>query len=162
MTELDSASSSKEKLLSEYISARQELFRALTGLTSSDLGQMIDDNWTVKDVVAHIVAWDSNAIDNAGFLIRGETKKVRTHDEDDFNRAAVGKYKDFSDEVVVGELHRVTDEVTDFLRTVDEGELFKDRVVNGGSITASKGFRYAHHDIAHANQILEWRRQKGI
>lgn len=161
MAETDLAKPGKEMLMSEYISARQELFRALTGLTSSDLGQMIDDNWTVKDVVAHIVAWDSDAIDNAGFLISGEIGKVRVEDEDEFNRAAVEKYKDFSGEVVVGELHRVTDEVTDFLRSVSEGELFKDRAVNGRVMRASKGFRYAHHDIAHANQILEWRRQKG-
>lgn len=51
--------------------AREDLLQILKECSSKQLLSKLYDSWTVKDVVAHIAAWEANNIDKLDSLVRG-------------------------------------------------------------------------------------------
>src|SRR5207247_5344602 len=54
-------------------------FEALDGLSDDQLGVPIDDahDWSGRDLIAHLVAWQANALDVAKELAVGETSATK-------------------------------------------------------------------------------------
>lgn len=157
--------STKQRLIEEFREARQEVFNALEGLKLDQLGKEAIDGWTIKDVLAHIIEWDMQSIADAKHILANQDiTKDHWLNPDRFNEKAVEKYKDAHSPQVLNDLRQVTDQVLEFLESIEEQELFKKRPFKyeGEYLNASWILSYPEHDKEHAQKILEWRRQKGI
>lgn len=90
----------------------KEVIEFLEELPEEKWETMVNKSWNVKDVVAHLIAWNYEA---AREILRvytegGEPWFMGTDKVDEFNSRAVEKYKDFSVEELVSELQRSDDE----------------------------------------------------
>lgn len=87
----------------------QERLKKLVSLLSEEqvLKQKTLDNWSVKDIFAHLAAWNWEAIDEVKRVLKNQaTWPARYEDkagEDEFNRKEVEKRKDKSWEEVLQE-----------------------------------------------------------
>lgn len=95
-----------------------EFIEYLKGLNLEDWGVQVTDKWTVKDVVAHMVAWERR--DAEVVPIFWETKKkepwMSTRKEwDEFNAKWVEFYKNYTPEELIAEWElwqkKVTEEI---------------------------------------------------
>ena len=76
---------------------KKEFFDLLESLRFDEWDVMVNRDWTVKDVVSHLVAWE----EEAAVCLRDswQTKEkpwfMNTDDYDEFNCAAVNKYRNY-------------------------------------------------------------------
>ena len=63
----------RDELLEALSTARARLDAALEGLTADELAQPgVLGQWSIKDVLAHITAWDVDLLTNVGKVKRGQ------------------------------------------------------------------------------------------
>jgi hypothetical protein len=58
-------------LLATITAGRDRLDAALAGLSDAAMLERIDDDWTRKDVLAHLAAWERRVVDNLATLRAG-------------------------------------------------------------------------------------------
>jgi len=63
----------RESLLIELHAGRERLRHALAGLPDSTMLDRVDDEWTRKDVLAHLERWERRVVELFERLCRGET-----------------------------------------------------------------------------------------
>lgn len=77
---------------------KKEFFNLLRSLKKEEWYVKVNSRWAVKDVIAHLVAWE----EEAAVCLREawQTKQkpwfLLTDNFDDFNKRAVNKYKNYS------------------------------------------------------------------
>ena len=74
----------RESLLIELHAGRERLRHALAGLPDSTMLDRVDDEWTRKDVLAHLERWERRVIELFERLCRGETP-VESPETDELN-----------------------------------------------------------------------------
>lgn len=165
MTELDQPEpQTKEELIRGFKTERDGLFESITGLEGEDMEEVIP-GWTLKDLLAHIVEWDWQGIkDVRDFLESGDVNFEHHLDNDSFNAKSIAKHRQAGFESLVDDLRRSTEATLDFLNSISEEELFRQRglVFKGDEVDAVWFLYEKGHDLVHAKQILDWRRQKGV
>lgn len=99
--------------------------RFLASLTESQWQTKVNDDWTVKDVIAHLVGW---AYEVAGVLptvweTGEEPWFCKTDDYDEFNDGNVKRCKDMSPEEVLAEYSRSEEVVQREIDKIGESRL---------------------------------------
>lgn len=86
----------------------KEVIEYLENLPEVKWETVVGQNWNVKNVVAHLIAWNYEAASEIGrvYVEGGEPWFMGTDKVDEFNANAVEKYKDFSSEELVSELKK--------------------------------------------------------
>lgn len=83
----------KMELLNRIESARAEFEAALMEVTKDSVS--IDENWSVKDLLAHIGFWEHRVIYLLGTLQKGEEiKPINADSIDEVNAAAVAEHRE--------------------------------------------------------------------
>ena len=83
-------------------SQHQELQNTVHSLTEKQLTQeKVFDDWSVKDILAHITAWHRKANEELNDLAQGKEPWIVGVDRDRFNQEAVEKGKDSTWEKVL-------------------------------------------------------------
>lgn len=138
--------------------AHVKLLRALDGLTEEEATRVgLNPRWSVKDALAHIVAWELHGADAISEIQAGTWKPQRMNREliDNFNAHAVEVRRDFSMREVSDEFNAAHARMVSLIATLpDEIEESSPTYKFIEGVT----FRHMTH---HAAQIEEWRQKQG-
>ncbi len=157
--------SKKDQLLKDFIKGRKVLAASLVDLEEDDLIIKSLDGYSVGDILAHIVEWDSSAIRNAHNFLEGKDVDFSPDEDNDaFNNRAIAKWSNTKGRQMVQMFNRSTLEVTDFIQFLTEEDLFCDRQVRFKDkvVTPAWFLVESDHDLDHARQIEDWKREVGI
>jgi len=103
----------------------KDFFQFLENLKPEDWNKKINDKWTIKDVVAHLVAWEREC---AICLPAAWGKKenpwfIKTDNYDEFNERAIQMYKDYSPEELLSEWKKWQDILEKEAKKIGENSL---------------------------------------
>ena len=151
--------SDREEVHSLLQAAHKELLAAIDGLTPEQMAIPVFADWSVKDILAHIVSWEEYTLLDLQRLVRGHMPALasfKQRDVDNWNAMVMSLRRDFPLAQVMHEL-----EANRKATIVALDALPDERLVQGqfariwASITAG-------HDHEHAEHIRNWRQKEGI
>jgi hypothetical protein len=142
----------------------ERLVESVSGLSEDEWHTHVSGEWTLKDVVAHVAAWDDElrrAIDD---VLRNEMPRLAETDEDELNAEFVARRRDRPVAAVLDELRRAHESLLARVMEVDDREWRRKtdmRWPDGPPLTVSSLFDYDHrgqsHYAGHAEEIERWR-----
>lgn len=143
--------------------ARGKLLHSFAGLPADLLDEPnVVGKWSIRQTLAHIMAWDRWAEETLAALERGESVSVPS--ESEMNEAAVATFAGESVDsilrelrgarlLLIGRLAAMTDQERAAKRyTLADKKLSADDFVDG----------FIEHDLEHASEIRAWRKAKGV
>jgi len=102
-----------------------ELISYLKTLSQNDWNKKITDEWTVKDMIAHLVGWEKG--DPGLIKSTWQTKEkpwfMKTKEYDAFNRQSVEYYKNFTPAELIAEWKKWRDKVKEVIMEIGEDKL---------------------------------------
>jgi uncharacterized damage-inducible protein DinB len=136
--------------------AHLKLLKALDGLTEEEATRSgLNTQWSVKDALAHIVAWELHGADIIGEIQAGTWKPQRLNKEliDNFNAQAVEVRRDFT-------MREVSDEFNAaHARMLSLIEKLPDEIEESSpTYKFIEGVTFKHMSH-HAAQIEQWRQK---
>ena len=150
----------RRHLLAGLAAARGELVAQLVSLDERTLAEVpACGDWTVKDTLAHIAAWDRWSLRELGRMVDGEdpdTSAVR--DINGFNAANVAAWKKKALGEVVAEMHEARAAWVAWMESLPEEEFFRRRRRARSDWGLPKWVEvFRGHDEEHASHLAEWR-----
>ena len=135
-----------------------KLLKALDGLTEEQATRVgLNPQWSVKDALAHIVAWELQGADIVSEIQAGTWKPQRLNKEliDDFNAQAVKVRRELSMREVSDEFNAAHGRMESLIATLPDE-------IDESSPTYKfiEGVTFKHM-THHAAQIEEWREKQG-
>jgi uncharacterized damage-inducible protein DinB/predicted RNase H-like HicB family nuclease len=156
-------------LLARLAAERARLLEQVTGLDEKTLTESpVLDDWTARDLLAHIAAWDRWALQEMQRMLSGDPPDLTTaRDEDAFNAAAVATWRGRALDEVLAELQTARASWVTWLENLPEEMFFQRRLFQEENWSFPGWLRvYWEHDAEHAAQIAAWRDtvnyQKGL
>ena len=100
-------------------------YQTIKKLQPEDWNKKIDDNWTVKDVVSHLVGWEREAAIQLPFV--WETKRkpwfVENKNYDEFNQKSVEQFSKLTTEELLQEWEMWSQKLEKEIDEITEGQL---------------------------------------
>ena len=152
---MDETRASIYRLLSE---ARRELNRTIAGMRPDEMSVCMMEDWSVKDLLAHVAFWEEIAIPDFERAARGHAPALANFDPknvDTWNALAMSMRRRFSAEQVLFELAAMREAMIARL------DYLPDTTFASGWVPAYCGIS-ARHDRDHAKHIREWREKAGV
>lgn len=132
----------KNQLLKDIHTERNRLEKLLSTLPKSDMDQPgTNSTWSVKDILAHLVAWERFLLDWYQTGLQGRTSIVTPvgmskNMIDKLNKDIYEQNKNRPLDVILSEFHTSYDEVLKVVETISEEEMFEhNRFEWTGSLT---------------------------
>lgn len=157
------ATARRQMLAGQLRDARERLVNSYAGLTDEEMLEPgVAGDWSVRDVLAHVAAWDRAQTAAYRMMLRGERPALLDLDEEGnevFNHEHHERLKELSLQEVITELFAAREEMVEVLRGVDNAALFAPAPGDEHaelSIAACISVS-ASHDGEHAEMIEEWR-----
>jgi hypothetical protein len=156
----------RRRLLARLAAERAGLLQGLLGLDEADLvGPFVHDDWTVKDILAHIAAWDRWEERVMRAMIAGATPDFS--EVQDFavsNAAFVAPWRERGLAEVLSELAAARREWVAWLVGLRDAEFFRKRAYAGHNWTFSEVPLQVQweHDAEHSAAITSWRQAAGL
>jgi uncharacterized damage-inducible protein DinB len=158
---------SKHKLLDDLEAARVELLLTIEGLSEQEMVRPgVVGEWSVKDTLAHIAAWDKEirTVVHAfvtqenpvfGYKISGKQGFAK------WNAREVEKRRDLSAVQILAEMEGARRELVKLVEGLPEEQLSREVVPPWRwPKTVRRNVEIlAEHDREHAEQIIAWRKQ---
>ena len=148
----------KAEALARFRQGRSELFVALEGLSEEEQTRVpVVGRWTVRDVLAHILAWEEVAVQRLELYAAGrasEIRWVRDEEVDDINARLHQEKLGFSLAQLRERMEKIGRQLEDRLERLPTG-------VAEGSEPLAVWFpncTYVHYQ-EHLEQITDWRRE---
>ena len=145
-----------QELLTLMAASRARLLATIDGLTPEEMVQPgAAGGWSVKDVLAHIAAWQSRLVRLLFQLPRPAKPQWDTRDVDGINAQIYDQQKDRALDLVLADFHGVYEQVRLRVAGLDEAALQR-RI---GQVTLAQIIRANadEHDDEHAVQLAAWR-----
>jgi len=120
------------------------------------------DDWSPRDILAHLIGWNRYTIEGGQQIARGETPLYFIDPGDDFckvNAVLVRKYHSTNKQELLSELEVSTHELKQFLLSLDPAEWESDYGVSyeGGHVTIKNTIDALIGDyVQHKEQIMRW------
>lgn len=148
--------------LAQLAAKRGGLLLGLLGLDERALTQLpCLERWTVKDLLAHVAAWDRWEHRQMKGMLVGEAPEDVAVDA--FNAAAVAEWGDRSLADVLAELQEARAVWVAWLRDLPEDEFFRSRRFHDWDWAFPNCLEVQwQHDAEHAAQIAAWRTEQGL
>lgn len=85
----------------------------------------VDSNWTVKDILAHLVGWENECTKQIPIIWQTKEKPwfVKTNDYAAFNKKSIEEYKNFSPRQLLDEWYEWREELEKAAKKIGEGEM---------------------------------------
>ena len=157
-----SSDGDRQDLVSYLEQARNELRGSIQGLSDEQLTQSgAVGEWSVKDVLTHVVSWEETVLPDLARLARGDTPVLEAIDlyaasYDAVNAAIMSLRRKLPLDQVLRELDTSRG---DFMAAV---ALLPDAVLVEGQFGRVLVQITAEHDEEHAQHVVEWRRTEGF
>lgn len=152
-----------DEIFDKIADSRQTLMEAIDGLDGETISTIRwDQKWTVKDLLAHIIAWDESCLEPLRKFGRGEpfaAEEIKDHNA--WNAQQVERWSARPLETVLRELTRVRLELLAAAQQVDERSWKVELQLPWGEkgTVAHILSGLAWHENEHAKEILKWRGQ---
>ena len=163
--DLESKAGPRASMLARLAAERAGLLEQLIGLDETALTEVpVLDDWTVKDLLAHIAVWDRWELREMKRMLGGEAPdRTAVRDMDAYNAAAVAAWRDRALAEVLVELQGARAALVVWLRALPEEEFFRRRLFDGEdwSFPGLLEIQW-QHDAEHAAQIAAWRKATGL
>jgi hypothetical protein len=153
--------SQRRYLLARLAAERGALLEGLLGLDEPTLvARPVFDDWSVKEILAHIAAWDRWEERTMRPMVAGDIPDFSA--VEDFaasNAAFVAPWRDRSLEEVVAELMAARSDWVAWLQSLPDEEFFRPRFYSGHPWTFSEVPLQVQweHDAEHTAHIARWR-----
>lgn len=159
----------KAELLAALKTEREQLLKLLDGLPDEAyLGPgVVGSEWSLKDVLSHITAWESELVTLLAFTRRGQRPKIEmgSHDVDALNAKWYTAFKDRPLDRVRADFHGVRGQTIHQVEALTDDQLAESKKYPWLKDTplwkwiAEESFE---HDAEHAADIQAWlkRREK--
>jgi hypothetical protein len=150
----------RDRLFKDLERARDELRASYQGLSDDQMtppGAVGD--WSVRDVLSHIAAWDEMVLPELARLSRGDTPTLPSLDPgkiDDFNAMLVSLRRNLPLAQVLRELDIARSDVMVALGRLPDSALVE------GQFGRTLLQIWAGHDKEHAEHIRQWRSKQGL
>ena len=161
------ANARRQMLGGQMEDARERLLASFEGLSDEEMVLPgVCGEWSVRDVLAHVAAWDRANSEAFGMMLKGERPTLLDLDDEEtdaFNAEHHEQTKDASIEEVVKELDASREEMLGVLRKIDNAALFAPAPGDEHadlSIASCISVQIAH-DNEHAEMIEDWRDSRG-
>ncbi|MGD2148649.1 MAG: DinB family protein [Anaerolineae bacterium] len=121
-------------------------------------------NWTVKDVLAHIAAWDRWEHNTMVSMLAGQSPNLEAvQDLDAFNLNVTREWHHRPLLDVVAELQEARADWVSWVREVPLEAFFEARWFEGWDWSFPNCLEVQwQHDVEHANEIAAWRKREGL
>jgi uncharacterized damage-inducible protein DinB/predicted RNase H-like HicB family nuclease len=152
----------RQSLLARLAYVRTSLLAQLLGLDEAALTERrISERWTVKDLLAHVAAWDRWEERTMRAMVAGEEPDFEAvGDVDAANARFVAAWQGRSLDAVVAELNAARTSWVAWLAALPVDEFFRVRAYAGYDWTFARVPLAVQwqHDAEHTSQIAAWRR----
>jgi hypothetical protein len=152
---MNDQSDQMQRLLNRLDAAWTALSDSYAGLADSQLVEPgVVDDWSVKDILAHVTTWEAEALEHLPLIIAGGTpaRYAAQGGIDAFNARATEDGRRLSLAEVLRRRDEIHARLVDFIRSQPEGTF-------GGRTRARRRLRldtYGHYP-EHTDAILAWR-----
>ena len=152
-------------ILDDNARTRAEFLAAIAGLSDERRRECWSGEWSLHDILAHVIAWQDGFAHGLEQAVRGERPQVPGFDPtledgtDRFNAAAADAARGLSWDALMERLDDARARQEAAVRSV-VGALTADRFEEGRS--AHRLASSANNDREHIPQIIEWRRNASI
>lgn len=139
---------------------RAVLFEAIEGLSHRELTEPeIYPGWTIKDVLAHIIGWDEQVIENLSLIQQGQAEKIGMIDVEVHNQTAVTRWRDKPWAEVLAAVHYSYQQIIDIIMNTDYHEIDRRHERQGRMITIRSYIieTMVEHIRQHSAEIELWR-----
>lgn len=141
--------------------SRSELLKSIEGLSHRELTKTpLYDDWTIKDVLAHVVGWDQRVVRTLPLMLQNRADEIPGVEVEQHNRKSVEAWRDRSLAEVLAEIKSTHQQIIDILSSIDHVEIDMRRERNGQVITIRSYVIdiMIEHERRHAAEIREWRK----
>lgn len=156
-------SGGKDELLARMLIERDRLLLAVAGLDQADAVRRAIGDWSIKDIVAHITAWEIEAARRLELIADGrdnEITDIADAEIDSWNARAVARSAEASWEEVLASLVESRDRLLRAFNSVTEAQL---TAAEGRVPAATWLSRFtSEHEAEHSAAILKWRNQNQV
>ena len=157
----------RQKLLDDLEAARAELLSAIEGLSEQEMVcPGVIGEWSVKDTLAHIAAWDEEfrAVIHAFVTQENPVFDYTISGQQGFakwNAQQVEKRRDLSAAQILAEMEEARPELVELVQGLTEEQLSRRAVPPWRHPTTARRILEIldEHDREHAGQIIAWRKQ---
>lgn len=157
------ATARRQMLAGQMSDARERLITSFEGLSDEQMAQPgACGDWSVRDVLAHLAAWDRSTTDAFRMMLKGERPRLLDLEDDEiqaFNAEHHAQSLNASLEDVRTELDNSREDMVGLLRDTDNAALFAPAPEDEHadlSIASCISVQTAH-DEEHAEMIEDWR-----
>jgi hypothetical protein len=150
----------KQSVLEKIESAYNDFQEAVKGLDRDKLEVVFYDQWSVKDIVAHILGWEREMTEALHRIARGERptpEGVDYSDSDAWNAKFAERFRGQLPSAALEEWDRVHGGFINAMSSVPDDRFGEGKSVN--RIAEATG--YGHYK-EHTPPINEWRAKEGI
>jgi uncharacterized damage-inducible protein DinB len=138
---------------------RSGLSEAIKGLSLRELSQLpVCDDWTVKDILAHIVGWDHRVIKILPLIVQDQADLIPGVEVEEFNRQSVAQWHSRSFAELLLEFQTAHQQIIDFIAQLDYPQIDMRHERNGRIITIRSYVIQimVEHELRHATEIEQW------
>jgi len=150
----------RQRLLVQLDAERAVLLQQLEGLDEKTLiGVPVMDDWTVRDILAHIAAWDRWELQEMKHMLAGHPPDLTAvRDVDSFNEVIVAMWRERALAEVLDEMNEARAQWVDWMKKVPVVEFFRQRMFGGQDWSFMNCVQVQlQHDREHAAQIKLWK-----
>jgi uncharacterized protein (TIGR03083 family) len=149
----------REEVRSLLEASHKELLAAIDGLTPEQMAVPVFADWSVKDILAHVVSWEEYTLLDFQRVAKGHMPALasfKQQDVDSFNALVMSLRRDFPLDQVINELEANRRATIAALVALPDERLAQGQFARiWATITAG-------HDHEHAEDIRKWRQKEGI
>ena len=147
----------------EYLDyGRTALLQTLEGLSEQEMTQVpIYNEWTIKDVLAHLIGWDKRVIHILPLIVADRAAEVAGVDVAAHNQQSVAAGRDKSVAELLAEIKQTHRQIIALIAAMDHTEIDRRHERNGRIITIRSYVIdiMVEHERRHAAEIELWRKQ---
>jgi len=149
-----------QTIISDLEYGRSQLLKAVEGLSQREMTHLpIYDDWTIKDVLAHVIGWDERVIKTLPLMLAHRASEIPDVEVDAYNRQSVEAWRDKSLAEVMMAIKATHRRIVQILSELDDIEIDMRRERYGRVITIRSYVVdvMMEHERTHALEIEQWR-----
>ncbi len=116
------------------------------------------DDWTIKDILAHIIGWDQKVIKILPLIVQDRANEIPGVDTEAYNQKSKAVWHDKPFSQILAEIQVTHQQIVEFLSSLDHIEIDK-RHDRHGRVVTIRGFVIdimLEHERKHALEIEQW------
>jgi uncharacterized damage-inducible protein DinB len=150
--------------ISEIVSylefGRAEVLKSVDGLSHHEMTQIpIFNDWTVKDVLSHIIGWDEWTLESLPLIVQNRADEVAAVNPDTLNQQSLEVWRNKPLSEVLSTIKLTHQQILDIITNLDHKEIDMRRT-RGEQIITIRSYVIdimVEHERHHAEEIRLWR-----